>query len=99
MKGSIEMNRNEARRKILEFGEAERRNFVEKDNLFEMHRIDMVRARLLFCISHGTIKEVRELLERMTNYTSVNGKLQCDTGCFVYDDFTRNLLITFKNNF
>lgn len=94
------MNRNDAMHKILNFGAAEQRNFLTAGKTQEAYQIEHARNSLIYCLNGGTIKAVRERLERMTNYTvAANGFWQYDAFSFVFDDFTRDLLVIFKNNF
>lgn len=94
------MTRNDAMQKILKFGAKEQRDFLAAGKTQEAYQIEAARNKLIYCLNSGTIKVVRERLKKMTNYTvPVNGFWQYDAMHFVFDEFTRNLLVTFKNNF
>lgn len=95
------MTRNSALNKILNFGRDEERDLLVQGKTEEAYQIECARKKLIYCLNGGTIKAVRELLERMTNFTrDESGVLQCeDVSVFVADDFARNLLVEFKNNF
>lgn len=95
------MTRSSALNEILHFGRNEERDLLMQGKTHEAYQIECARKKLIYCLNSGTIKAVRELLERMTNFTrDESGVLQCeDVSVFVADDFARNLLVEFKNNF
>lgn len=95
------MTRSSALNEILHFGRDEERDLLMQGKTEEAYQIECARKKLIYCLNGGTIKAVRELLERMTNFTrDENGVLKCeDVSVFVADDFARNLLVEFKNNF
>lgn len=94
------MTRSSAMCKILNFGKQEERELLMNGKTSEAYQIEHARKSLIYCLNDSTIKAVRERLERMTNYTvAANGVREYYAIAFVADDFTRDLLEKFKNNF
>lgn len=93
------MRKTTALTHILEFGKNEERKLREAGKSHEAYQIEHARDQLNFALLKS-IKNVREMLDKMINYTiDGSGFWHYDALNFVQDEYTRSLLAELKKNF
>lgn len=84
---------------ILEFGRTQQHDLIAEGKRQEAFNIECARNRMLYALV-DSIKAVRELLPKMTQYTyGEDGVRQYDAMDFVFDEYTRNLVKEFAESF
>ena len=85
--------------KILRFGRAQQHNLIAEGKHHEAYQIEHARNQMLYALM-DSIKAVRELLPKMTEYTiDANGIWHYDAARFVSDESTRILINEFAAEF
>lgn len=93
------MKRFDAMYEILRFGNKEEKELLMNGKLDEAYQIEHARNMLIYFLNENPVKKIREEIELMTSYTvDEHGHWNYSVG-FVFDEFTRNLLLKLKEKF
>ncbi|MBQ9709498.1 MAG: hypothetical protein IJV67_02630 [Clostridia bacterium] len=83
--------------KILDFGNKEQKELIALGKDHEAYQIEHARKVLILRFDSGTIAGLLTDIEKMTEYTiDTNGNWNYEPLAFVFDEFTRNLLVELK---